>query len=307
MTVLHEKKMRKSKLNRMMTFDYFNYFFLILFCISIIFPMWDMVVRSLSSPRFANGLNFMFWPKEFTTSSYTFVLSDPDLLRAFFVTVYRTIWGTVTGVAFNIMLGYPLSKKDLPARNWITTYFLFTMFFGGGLIPSYINIRSLGLIDSFWVYILPGCVSVYNGILVRNYYMGMDPALEESAFIDGAGYMRLLVSIVIPLAKPILATIALWEAVSHWNAWFDCFIYIRSSELEIMQIILRRMQDLTAQQSEEIQMAVEAALQAGGAQQVTSTSVRMATTIVTMLPILCVYPFVQKYFVKGIMIGSLKG
>ena len=301
------KKMRKSKLQRMMAFDYCNYFVLILFCITIIFPMWDMVARSLSSPRFANSLNLMLWPKEFTTASYSFILSDSDLLRAFFVTVYRTLWGTFTGVAFNIMMGYPLSKKDMPLRSWITTYFLFTMFFGGGLIPSYINIRNLGLIDSFWVYILPGCVNVYNAILVRNYYMGMDPALEESAFIDGAGYLRLLVSIVIPLAKPILATIALWEAVANWNSWFDCLIYIRSPELEIMQIILRRMQDLTAQQSEEIQMAVEAALEAGGVQQVTSTSVRMATTIVTMLPILCVYPFVQKYFVKGIMIGSLKG
>ena len=136
--------------------------------------------------------------------------------------------------------------------------------------------------------------------------MSMDSALEESAFIDGAGYNRLLLSIVIPLSKPILATIALWNAVAHWNAWFDCFIYIRSSELEIVQIILRRMQDLTNLQSAEM-MAFIDSMQTGGPNTVTSASVRMAATIVTMVPILCVYPFVQKYFVQGIMIGSLKG
>lgn len=298
---------RRSKLERMMVFDYINYAIMILFCITILFPMWDMVVRSLSSTKYSTGLGFMLWPKEFTLSSYQFVLSDNDIVRAFFVTVLRTVLGTIIDCTMIVLLAYPLSKRDMPGRKYITTFFLIPMFFSGGLIPSYLNIRDMGLIDSFWVYIIPGCVSVYNSVLTRNYFMSMDAALEESAFIDGAGYPRLLWSVVLPLSTPILATIALWNAVGHWNAWFDCFIYIRSGEREVVQIILRRMQDLTNLQSQEMQEFIDAQLAASGAEAVTSTSVRMAATIVTMLPILCVYPFVQKYFVKGIMIGSLKG
>ena len=296
----------KNKLKRMMPFDYVNYVLLLLFCVTILFPMWDMLVRSLSSAKYSNSLKMMLWPKEFTLDSYKYALSNHDIFHAYGMTVLRTLVGTVVNISMTILLGYPLSKKNLPGRNLLTAFFLFTMFFGGGLIPSYLNNRSLGLVDNFWIYILPGAVSVYNGVLMRNYFMGMDAALEESAFMDGAGYARLLLFIIIPLSTPIIATIGLWDAVGHWNAWFDCMIYIRSKNLEIVQIILRRMQEQTAQEASDMLAELDAML-ASGSGGITSNSVRMATTIITMIPILCVYPFIQKYFVKGIMIGSLKG
>lgn len=299
-------RVSRQKLDHMNAFDYLNYIFMILCCLAVLFPMWDMLVRSFSSPDFSGSLNFMLWPKGFNLSSYQFVLSDGNILHAFLITICRTAVGTITSCIATILVAYPLSKRDIPARKYLTVFILIPMFFNGGLITSYLNIRELKLVDNFWVYILPGCVNVYNSILMRNYFMSMDSSLEESAFIDGAGYNRLLISIVIPLSKPILATIALWNAVAHWNAWFDCFIYIRSGSLEVVQILLRRMQDLTNLQSQEMLAFIDS-MQSGGQDTVTSASVRMAATIVTMVPILCVYPFVQKYFVQGIMIGSLKG
>lgn len=285
-------------------FDVMNYFIMLLFMLTIIFPFWDMIIRSLSDVKYSSSLNMLLIPKEITFSAYEYVLSDDSILSAYTVTIARTLIGTFSSLIVVFLAAFPLSKRDLPARNSLTLFYLIPMFFSGGLIPSYLINRSLGLVDSFWVYILPGCVGIYNVILARNYLMSLDASLEESAFIDGAGYIRVLFSIVLPVCKPIAATLALWIAVSHWNAWFDCMIYIRTPKLEVVQMLLRRMQDLTQYQTEEMQefMAMNPQLA-----HVTSSSVRMATTIVTLLPILCVYPFIQKYFVKGIMVGSLKG
>lgn len=294
---------RKKKLHSYNWFDYLNMGFMILFCISIIFPFWDMIVRSLSDSYGATNLELMLWPENFTLSSYKYVLSDDKIVRAFMVTIARTVLGVALSLVLTLLAAYPLSKKDLPGRNIITMIFLIPMFFTGGIIPSYLINRSLGFVDNFWVYVLPSAVNIYNIILARNYFMSLDKGLEESAFVDGAGYGTILIKIITPISKPIVATLALWVAVSHWNSWMDCMMYIRDENLMVVQMLLRRMLDLTQTQNEQMQMFM---LNEGGG-NVTSASVRMATTIVTVIPIMLVYPFLQRYFVKGIMVGSLKG
>lgn len=284
-------------------FDVVNVCVMVCFCILILFPFWDMIVRSLSSPTDSTKLELMLWPKNFVTSAYRYCLKDDGILRAYGVTIARTVLGTLLSLLLILLAAYPLAKKELPGRKYITFFFLIPMFFTGGLIPSYIINRSIGLVDNFLVYILPGAVNVYNVVLARNFLMGIDKSLEESAFMDGAGYGTVLMRIIVPLSKPILATLALWIAVAHWNSWFDSMIYIRSADLEVVQLLLHRMLDTTQSMSEEMQMYMVN----NPADTVTSMSVRMAMTIITIIPIMCIYPFVQKFFVKGIMVGSLKG
>lgn len=296
--------MVKKKRAKIQAFDIVNYTIMLLFMVAIIFPFWDMIMRSLSDTKHSTALKMIIFPKGFSLSAYHYVFSDNSIIVSYGVTILRTIVGTLVSLIIVFVAAFPLSKRNLPGRNIITLYYIVPMFFSGGLIPTYIINRSLGLVDNFWVYILPSAVGVYNIVLARNYLMSIDSSLEESAFIDGAGYLRVLFSIILPVCKPIAATLALWIAVGHWNSWFDCMIYIRSSKLEVVQMLLRRMQDLTQYQTEAMQDFMMANPDMA---KVTSNSVRMATTIVTLVPIMCVYPFIQKYFVKGIMVGSLKG
>lgn len=299
------KAKKKKGLNeRYNWFDYLNVVIMVILCISIIFPFWDMLMRSLSDSSGSESLNFVFWPVNFTLESYKYLLKDSDVIVAYGVTIARTVCGTLISLTLTLLGAYPLSKKDLPYRNVFTLILLFTMFFSGGLIPSYMVNKKLGLDNNFLVYILPGSLNAYNLILVRNYMMTLDHALEESAFIDGAGYGTILTKVLMPLTKPIMATIALYVAVSQWNSWFDSLIYAKSKNLEVMQLLLRRLLNATEEMSREMQMYAEVMAEE---QQLTSNSVRMACTLITVVPIMCVYPFVQKHFVKRIMVGSLKG
>ena len=193
---------------------------------------------------------------------------------------------------------YPLSKKYLPNRNFWTTIVLIPMFFGGGLIPSYLLMRLLHLTNTIWALILPGLVSSYNLILVRNYMMSLPDSLEESAKIDGANEIVILFRIILPLSKPILDTIALWIAVAHWNAWFDCLIYITKKELIVLQVVLYQVINAGSQQVVTGSLSTDV---------VYPEILKACTIMVTTIPIIMVYPFAQKYFIKGIMVGSLKG
>jgi putative aldouronate transport system permease protein len=246
------------------------------------------------------GVNF--WPEEFTLDSYSYVFSNATIGRAYIVTIAKTILGTFGSVIFCLLAAYPLAKKNLPFRNVITIFFLITMFFSGGLIPTYLNIKKLHLINKFVVYILPGLVSTYSMIIVRNYIMSIDPGLEESAFIDGANYFNILFRIIIPVSTPVLATISLWAAVAHWNSWFDALIYFNGDKFVVLQLILRRM--LMNAKSEITDIAYQ---QSVNEKDIITETVSAAITIVTIGPIIIVYPFLQKYFVKGIMVGSFKG
>lgn len=282
-------------------FDIVNYTGMTLFSLSILFPFWDMLVLSLSDPRLSS-LTLRLWPKGFTVESYLYAFRNDSILLAYLVSIYRTVFGTLLTLLLISLAAFTLSKRDLPLRNVATTLILIPMFFGGGMIPTYIVIRYLGLIDHLLVYILPGAVSIFSLLILRNYFMSLDQALEESAFMDGAGYMTVLFRIVMPLSKPVLATVALWSMVGHWNAWFDSLIYIRDDNKIVLQLLLQKL--VKASGTADVEMMAHQ-LQSGIV--ITTKSLQAAVTMITIGPIVVLYPFLQKYFVKGIMIGSLKG
>lgn len=283
-------------------FDLFNYFGFLVFSIIVLFPFWDTFLLSFSDPATATSLGFNIWIKSWSLSSYSFILKDGRIGVAYYNTLFRTIVTTGFSLTTTMLAAYPLSKRDLPGRNLLTIFFLITMFFSGGLIPSYMLIRNLGLMNTRWALILPGIFSAYNMIIMRNYLMSLDVALEEAAFIEGAGYGTILRKIIIPLSKPILATVALWTAVSNWNAWFDCMIYCTDKSLVVLQLLLRRMVQDSSADANSL-----AFFNATNEKQIASVTVKAATLILTIGPIVALYPFLQRYFVKGIMIGSLKG
>ena len=286
-----------------LVFDILNYLFMVFFSIIIIIPFWNVIIMSFSSPSDAVSLGFHFWLKKWNFDSYLFVLSDPKVIYGYINAIYRTFFGTILTIILTLMAAYPLSKVELPWRNGITTYFIIPMFFSGGLIPYYLLIKQIGLVDNRLVYIIPGAVTVYYIIIARAYIMGaIDKALEEAAFIDGASYITILFKVIIPLCKPVIATIALWTAVGHWNTWFDSLIFVTTNEKKVLQLVLYYLLKMTA--AEDRLKADFEAIQ--GKQIITSTT-RAATIIVTIGPIVLLYPFLQKYFIKGIMIGSLKG
>lgn len=283
-------------------FDTFNVIFLTLFAFTAVYPFIDVLVVSFSTPAAANVYGLKLWPKEFSAEAYKAVFDNRMIWVGYYNTVYRTVLGTFLNVIFTVLCAYPLSKKYLPNRNLFTMMIVFTMFFSGGLIPNYLLVKELGLLDNRMALILPGLIAAFSMIIVRNYFMSLPEEIEESAKMDGANDFRVLFSIVLPVSKPIIATIALWYAVAHWNAWFDSLLYISNPDKTVLGNVLRKIViegSAQFQQFESYDPTRENA--------VTPDIIKAATIMVATIPIICVYPFVQKYFVKGIMIGSLKG
>jgi putative aldouronate transport system permease protein len=295
--------MKKSMSDRV--FNALNTIFMALIMFTILFPFWDMLVVSFSSTETASTLSFNLWPKKWSFTSYQYCFADKKIYSAFFISVLRTVSGTLLHLVTICLAAYPLSKRKLPWRKAISVFFMIPWFFSGGMIPAYLMNRTYGLVDNFLIYILPGAFSFYVLMIVRNYIVSIDPELEESATIDGAGYWSILWRIIIPLSKPVLATVALWEMVSQWNAWFDCMIYIRNDRLIVMQYLLRKMTTQLEMLSSD--MAAFALSSRNSSIQFTTETVKSAITIIVILPIICVYPFLQKFFVKGIMLGAVKG
>ncbi|MFD0961330.1 carbohydrate ABC transporter permease [Paenibacillus chungangensis] len=226
-------------------------------------------------------------------------------MQAYVNTIVRTLAGTLLILGFTVLAAYPLSKRDLPYRNTITIFFLIAMFFSGGIIPDYLLVKNLGLLDTRWALVLPSAVNVFYIIIMRNYFMTIDKGIEESAVVDGASYFTILTKIIMPLSKPVLATIALWAAVYHWNEWFHAMVYIQDSSKTVLQIIVRDM--LTALDLSQSSNAGAIGGGGGATENLLLSNVRASTVIISIGPIVMVYPYVQKYFIKGIMIGSLKG
>lgn len=283
-------------------FDFLNIGFMVSFSILVLYPFWQVAILSFSNASEATTLGFHFWPKTWSTEAYKFLFSYDQMVRPYVNSIVRTVIGTALEVLFTVLVAYPLAKKMLPGRGYLTTYFIIPMFFSGGLIPSYLLMRSLGLLDNFLVLIIPGAVAIFSIIIMRNYFMSLDPGLEESAFIDGAGYLTILFKIVIPVSTPVMATVALWAAVQHWNAWFDALIYIRNPDLTVIQAVMREM--LTAVNESYNDLALNEDAQKA---QLSLSNVRSAIALLSIGPIVLVYPWLQKYFIKGIMLGSLKG
>lgn len=268
-----------------------------------IFPLWQLLAISLNDAQDAMRGDIYFWPREFTLDNYKMVFENPTIYNAYLITILRTVIGTVTSVLATGMFAYGLSKPYLVFRRTYSTLALITMFFGGGLIPTFILIKSLGLIDSFWVYILPSLINVWNMLIMKAYFTGIPESLEESAKLDGCTDAGVFFRIVLPSAKPILATIALFNGVGHWNSWFDAYMYVTDEKLLPLQTVLMKM---VSQQSSN-QMLSQMMGQYTGQSQVTPEALRITTMMVAIGPIIFIYPFLQKHFAKGMLLGAVKG
>ena len=294
--------MRRSKGERV--FDVFNYILLGFLGFCTLYPFLNVLNISLSTPADVAKIGLRILPLNPNFEGYKKIMENTYLLTGYKNTIIRTILGTAVNVFLSAMVAYPLSKKYLPNRNIWISMIIFTMFFSGGLIPSYLLIQKLKLTNTIWSLILPGAISTFNMIIVRNYFMSLPAELEESARIDGANDIRILFSIILPISAPIIATIALWSAVGHWNAWFDALIYITNEKLMVLQVILRKM--IVEGSMQYIESTGGSFVYEDGFKP-TPDIIKCAAIMVSSLPIIMVYPFVQKYFIQGIMIGSLKG
>lgn len=276
-------------------FDTLNAVLLILVALVTFYPLWHEVSLSLSSMEEAMRGGAFWWPRDFTISAYQTVLGSEYIWVAYGNSIFTTVVGTLLTVLMTAALAYPLTKGEMPAQRIILLLILFTMLFSGGMIPTYLLVKSLGLINSLWSLILPTAVSAFNVIIMISFFRTLPLELEDSAMIDGANPIRIFASIVLPLSKPVLATVALWEAVGIWNNYLQALIYLNDKSKYTLPLLLRDVINgqVTARMTGELTGA-------------SVDSVVAATIIVAMVPILCVYPFLQKYFVKGVMIGSVK-
>ena len=279
------------------------YIVLVFVAFATLFPFLDVVLTSITPTveLAEKAKDIIIIPEHPTLSHYYYILKgNIQMIRSIGVTVQRTVIGTLLALALTALTAYPLSKRYLPGRNWIMKIFFFTMIFSGGMIPTFLVVKSYNLLDTIWALIIPEMMSIYNMIIMRTFFSSIPEELEEAARIDGCSDIRILGSIILPLSMPVLASIGLFYAVWHWNAFFDAVLYINSRELWPLQTLLREIL-LSTSISE---------LQQGNLLADTmppSTAVIAASIMISTLPIACVYPFLQKHFVKGIMIGSVKG
>lgn len=282
------------------------YIFLALLAFVTFYPFWNGLVISLNSGSDTALGGVTFWPRDFTLENYEIVFQDKRLLNGFGISVARTVVGTISSILVTSIFAYGMTKRELIGRKYYMVMCIITMYFGGGLIPTFMLVRSLGLMDSFWVFIIPSLVSVWNMIIFRTFFQGLPNGLEESAKIDGAGNWGIYFRIILPLSGPVIATLSLFTAVAHWNEWFLPSIYITKEELLPIQTILRQILNSNIMSEQMSQLDSSSAAALSRMQSVTTKSLSMATMIVATLPIIMVYPFVQKHFVKGVLVGSLK-
>ena len=280
------------------------YSLLTLLFVVTFYPFWNILVLSLNEASDSLRGGFMLWPRKFTFESYLVVFRNEEIFSAARLTVIRTLIGVPLALLNNALLAYGLSRKNLPGRKVITLYFIFTMYFSGGLIPSYMVIRSLGLIDNFWVFNMPNLDNLFSMLMLRTDMETIPDELEESARLDGAGDLTIFIRIMLPLSLPVLATVVLFSAVSHWNAWYDSYVYTYKPELTTLSSVLVRI--LNQYQTGAMQSAAAQAASQAKRTPVTSESIRMAVTMVTTIPILMVYPLLQRFFIKGMMVGAIK-
>lgn len=284
-------------------FDFGVYFILTLVLIIILYPLYFVVIASFSDPLSVMAGEVTFWPVNFNTESYRLVFKNSQVLTGYRNTILYTVAGTVVNLIMSIAAAYPMAQRNLKGKGLCIGMMVFTMFFAGGMIPSYINLNNLGMIDTFWVMIIPNAISVYNVMIMRTFFSTSIPyELQEAAFVDGASHMRILRSIVLPLSKPILAVMVLFYAVSHWNSYFNALLYLSDQNRYPLQLVLRAIL-IQSQASEESFAGIGNTY----SRMLLSETMKYALIIVSSVPVLILYPFLQKYFVHGVMIGSVKG
>ncbi|WP_408635398.1 carbohydrate ABC transporter permease [Paenibacillus selenitireducens] len=284
-----------------------NYGLIILLCLSIILPTLNILALSLNVGSDAAKGGIYLWPRIFTLDNFKEVFKQSNIVNAFFISIFRTVLGTLLSVILTAMAAYALKSKTMPGQKQLTFFVFFTMLFSGGLIPYYILLKELHLTNSIWVYIIPALYSVWNMMIMRSFFDQTPEGLEEAARIDGCSDLGIFFRIILPTSKPVIATISLFNAVGHWNDWFTGSFYVRDQGMKPLSTVLQEM--LTKQQAlTDTLMSSTGAIQMQMLDkiQVTGTSLKMATIIIVVTPIVIVYPFLQKYFAKGVMIGSMK-
>lgn len=298
-----KKKKIKSSLGSKI-FTILNSLFMIAFVIITLYPVLNTVAVSFNEGIDAVRGGIYLWPRKFAIKNYETVLAMENLITGAKITVARTILGTVLALIVNALLAYVVSRKRFLFKTQLSLFWVITMYVNGGLIPTFLLYRSLHLTGTFWVYVIPGMVSAWNMLVMRTYMQGLPDSLEESAQLDGAGYMTIFVKIISPLCKPVYATVVLFVAVGQWNSWFDAMIYNRmKTEYTTLQYELMKLLSSVMQQSGSASAASE---RGAAAAAITPLTIRAAATVVTMLPIICLYPFLQRYFVTGLTIGGVK-
>ena len=284
-------------------FSIFNYTFLSLLVIVTIYPFYYIFIYSISDSIEAQKGVYL-WPAGFSLEAYKTTVQLPGIADAAIVTLGRTILGTIITVLSCSFFAYLITKNELPFRRFIYRFVLITMYFNAGFIPWYLTMKTYGLQNNFLLYILPTAISGFNIILIKTFIEQLPPSLEESAKIDGAGYFRVFTSIIFPLSMPIVATIAIFSAVGQWNTWFDNFFLVENPKLQTLQLVLY---NFLNQSSSLSNMSTEQLTRGDMVRTLTPQSIRMTITMLVTLPIVLVYPLLQRYFVKGIMIGAVKG
>lgn len=279
-----------------------NYLFLSLFSLACLLPILHVFAVSLSSNTAAMAGIVKFWPVDFSLIAYTFALGKPLFIGSILVSLKRVVLGTVINMTLTLLIAYPLSKENSSFR-WRTAYawfFAFTMFFGGGLIPNYLVVQHLGLIDTIWALVLPGAVQVFSVVLMLNFFRVLPREIEESAYMDGAGHFTILTRIFIPASLPAMATLTLFAVVFHWNSWFDGIIYMNSPENYPLQSYLKTIivkLDPSFMSTDDVELM----------KSLSEETLKSAQIFLGAIPVLIIYPFLQRYFVKGIVLGSVKG
>lgn len=281
-------------------FDIFNICIMIFIIIITLYPFWYVTVASFSNPKLvAQRGGLMLVPRDITMRAHRAVFQNPNIWSGYKNTIIYVVVGTAINIFMTTLGAYGLSRRNLYGRNLIMGMIVFTMFFGGGLIPTFLIIKSLGMVDTRWSMLIPNAISTYNMIIMRTAFEGIPISLEESARIDGATDFTIMWRIIVPLSLPVMAVMTLFYAVGHWNSFFNAMVYLRSRELYPLQLILREI--LIIETMEEMMTDIVTDREPIG------ETIKYATIIISTVPILCVYPFLQKYFVKGVLVGSLKG
>lgn len=275
---------------------------LLIYVFTTIYPFWHVLMYSISDSKAAMTGGLFFLPRDFSLVSYKMLIQTKAIFNAFFNSLAKTVVGTALGITLSALTAYPLSRENFKGKGLFTSILFFTMLFSGGMIPLYIQVKDLGLIDNFGALVLPGAMSVYNTFILRNYFESIPASLEESAVLDGANHLQIFSKVIIPLSMPVLAAVTMFYLVDNWNSYIDGVLYINTNKLQILQVYLR-----TLLGSAGAKGALGDLGNLSEASKITEDTMKMTTIAVSVIPVLIVYPFLQKYYTKGIMIGAVKG
>ena len=297
---MHGRKIKRSPADQAV--QLLIYLFIASFALITLLPFLYVIAGSFATEKELTERAFFIIPHTISLNAYKYIFANGETIRGLLNSVFVTVVGVAINMFLSCTLAYPLSRNYFKGRNFFINMVIVTMLFTGGMVPTYILVANvLNLRDSFWALWLPGAINPFNMIIIKNYFQGLPMELEESARLDGCNDLQIFMKIILPLSKPVLASVSLFYAVTHWNSYFNAMMYISDSKKEVIQIVLRRIIFMTSS------VATQSGMDFGAFGTPPEQSVKMATTVVATIPILIIYPFIQKYFTKGVMVGAVKG